>query len=408
MLIAALLAGDCGAFSPVAASPALQAVTLTPAAAVPGETVTLNGSGFSTAFIPGGPGPNGVHQVTGVGGIAVTLAGVKLAAPNVTYPINLDSAGNLLANIVIPINSATLVDGSRDLTITESGGGTGTVKLSIPKRSFVLVPTTSRRGSIITVTGAGFPATNPSLSGSITVGIDYGGVTLANVATTSTGTFETTFQVPTGAAIPSTNTVTATVLGFSATASSEHSVPSASITLSPTSGFAGSQVTVSGINFPGFTTGSMLTVGIVSVLPVPTPATDGDGSFTTSFVVPQLPLGSQVVSAVAGGVSALASFTVVPSLVTPATPTPTPIPPVVPASALAPLLAADNLVRVWTFDNATKAWSFFDPRPAFVASNSIMEFVTGRVYWINLERDQEPTLNGEERSLFAGWNLVSW
>jgi hypothetical protein len=112
-----------------------------------------------------------------------------------------------------------------------------------------------------------------------------------------------------------------------------------------------------------------------------------------------------VVSAVAGGVSALTSFTVIAPLVTP---TPTPVPPVAPAKALEPLLAADNLVRVWTFDNATKEWSFFDPRPAFAAANSIKGLVTGRVYWINVETNQTATLNGKERSLFAGWNIVAW
>jgi hypothetical protein len=79
-----------------------------------------------------------------------------------------------------------------------------------------------------------------------------------------------------------------------------------------------------------------------------------------------------------------------------------------PAKALAPLVAADNLLRVWTFDNATKEWSFFDPRPVFAAANTIKELVTGRVYWVNATRNQTATLNGKERSLFAGWNIVAW
>jgi hypothetical protein len=405
MVIAAMVASGYVTFSTLGAAPALAPVlTLTPNVAVPGQTVTLNGSGFSSAFIAGGAGPNGVHQITGAGGRVVIL-GVTLTAPHVTYPINLDSAGNLLANIVIPVNSTNLVEGTRDLSVTDSGGGIGTAKLTIPKRSITLDPATSRRGSTVKLTGTGFPATNPTISGSVTVGIDYGGITVANAVTTSTGAFETTFQVPTGAIIPSTNTVTVTVLGFSATATGVHLVPSASITVNPSSGSAGSQVTVSGTNFPGFTTSSMLSVGIVSVLPLPAPATDRDGSFSASFIVPQLPLGAQVVSAVAGGVSALASFTVEASLVTP---TPTPIPPAEPAKALAPLVAADNLLRVWTFDNSTKEWSFFDPRPVFAAANTIKELVTGRVYWINVESNQTSTLNGKERSLFAGWNIVAW
>ncbi len=412
MVIAALLAVGYGACSTLVAAPALApSLSLTPNVAVPGQTVTLMGSGFSSAFVAGGAGPNGVHQITGSGSATVTLAGVALTAPHVTYPINLDSAGSLLANVVIPVNIINLVEGSRTLSVTDSGGGNGTANLTIPKRSIVLDPATSRRGSTVKLTGTGFPANNPSVSGSYTVGISYGANMVANTATTSAGAFETTFLVPTGAIIPSTNTVTVTVLGFSANATGMHSVPSASITVSPASGAAGSQVTVSGTNFPGFTTSSVLSVGVVSVLPLPAPATDRDGSFTASFIVPQLPPGANVVSAVAGGVSAVASFTVQAPLVTPTpvpTPTPTPIPPVEPAKALAPLVAADNLVRVWTFDNATKEWSFFDPRPVFAAANTIKELVTGRVYWVNATRNQTATLNGKERSLFAGWNIVAW
>lgn len=414
MVIAAMLAVGCGAFSTVDAAPALAPVlTLTPTAAVPGQTVTLNGSGFSSASISGGAGPNSVHQVTGTGGAAVTLGGITLTAPHVTYPIILDSAGNLLANVVIPIDNTTLADGDRDLKITDSGGATGSARLTIPKRSIGLAPTTSRRGSTVSVNGAGFPAASPSISGSGTVAIDYGGITVANAATTSTGTFQTTFQVPTGAIIPSTNTVTVTALGFTANATSQHSVPSASITVNPTSGSAGSRVTVSGANFPGFATGSTLTLGNISVLSLPAPTTDGDGIFATSFLVPQAPPGANVVSVVAGGVSALTNFTVEASLVIPTptpapTATPTPKPPVEPARALAPLVATDNLLRVWAFDNSTKQWSFFDPRPVFAAANSIKELVTGRVYWIKVERNQTPTLDGNERTLFGGWNILAW
>ena len=71
-------------------------------------------------------------------------------------------------------------------------------------------------------------------------------------------------------------------------------------------------------------------------------------------------------------------------------------------------MAADNLLRVWTFNNAAKQWTFFDPRPVFTAANSIKKLVTGRVYWINVERNEMYALNGKERSLFAGWNIVAW
>ena len=69
---------------------------------------------------------------------------------------------------------------------------------------------------------------------------------------------------------------------------------------------------------------------------------------------------------------------------------------------------ADNLVRVFSFNNVTKEWSFFDPRPTFAEANTITQLVPGKVYWINLIVAQTVTLNFKQRSLAAGWSLLSW
>ena len=68
----------------------------------------------------------------------------------------------------------------------------------------------------------------------------------------------------------------------------------------------------------------------------------------------------------------------------------------------------DNVVRVWHFSNATKSWSFYDPRPAFAAVSSIEKLATGQVYWVWAKEDQALILNGRERSLFTGWNVLVW
>ena len=76
--------------------------------------------------------------------------------------------------------------------------------------------------------------------------------------------------------------------------------------------------------------------------------------------------------------------------------------------ALAPLTSADNLLRVWNFSNATKEWFFYDPRPAFSAANTLTEMVPGQPYWIMVVGNQSTILNGNSRSLYAGWNLIPW
>ena len=74
--------------------------------------------------------------------------------------------------------------------------------------------------------------------------------------------------------------------------------------------------------------------------------------------------------------------------------------------ALEPLGA--SLVRVWKFDPATQEWTFYDPRPAFADFNSLTQVAAGEFYWVVLSNAQTTTLNGQQRSLFAGWNPLTW
>ena len=109
-----------------------------------------------------------------------------------------------------------------------------------------------------------------------------------------------------------------------------------------------------------------------------------------------------------GFVNAVTPFTVTEPLVAPATPAPTPPLPVGPKVGLEPLLSNNNLGRIWHFDNDTEIWTFFDPRPTFALANSIFQLVTGHIYLIKLISGERVTLNGKERSLSTGWNLISW
>ena len=88
-----------------------------------------------------------------------------------------------------------------------------------------------------------------------------------------------------------------------------------------------------------------------------------------------------------------------------------------PASGLAPFIDADNLVTVFYFDNTKKDRLFYDPRPAFAAINTFDRLVEREIYWINVSRDQEATLNGKSGNLTCAnlstpfencWNLIVW
>ena len=104
----------------------------------------------------------------------------------------------------------------------------------------------------------------------------------------------------------------------------------------------------------------------------------------------------------------------------PATSAPTATPSAVaasqaPADALAAVISNnDNLQRVWHFDPSQQSvapdygWFLYDPRPVFAAANSVTEIAGGKFYWISVREDQTAVLGGVSRSLFAGWNPVTW
>ena len=76
------------------------------------------------------------------------------------------------------------------------------------------------------------------------------------------------------------------------------------------------------------------------------------------------------------------------------------------AQALEPL--GENLVMVWGFDRANQDWSFYDPTPAFAEFNTVREMTPGGFYYIVVASDQTVNLNGQQRSLFQGWNPLTW
>ena len=414
-LIASAVDFGVGSLGPIpvsgasAPAPLAATLTLTPTSAVPNQTIVLIGPGFTAATTTGGAGPGGVHQITGSGASVVKIGDVTLTSPHITYPINLDSSGLLAETLVVPVNSTTLAGGSLTVAVTDDQGVTASATLTMVQRKITLNKTTGRRESDVRIEGTGFPATNLVASGSFIVTVDYGGTPVGNITPDSDGEFDTTFKVPTRAAIPSTNTVTALIVGTSATATATHSVPAAAISVSPDTSPPGFNVTVSGSDFPAFAQVSSLTVGSTAVLQLPSSTTTSNGRFIATFLVPAIGPGTHVVVATVGGVSAAGVFKVSEALQS-ATPTPTSAPgaTVDPSTALEPLMAVDNLVRVWNFNNTTKSWTFFDPRPGLRSASTITELVSGDVYSIRVFFDQTLILNNKQRTLSAGWNLMAW
>jgi len=221
------------------------------------------------------------------------------------------------------------------------------------------------------------------------------------------GGFITKITIPETAEISSDNIVRARILGFDQAGVAIHSVPGATITLSPASGVPGTVVTVSGEGFPPNVLISDVRAGNINVSNSLSPSTDKDGNSVSYFAMPVFSPVAQTITVTAGGITGVGSFTVLEG--TPVSqPLPAPKPSTLPAEALASLTQSENLIRVWAFDNGTKTWEFFDPRPAFIKANTIQVMVPGRIYWLRMNRVQTAALNGKRVELFSGWNLVPW
>lgn len=389
----------------------------TPTTAVPNQSVVLIGTNFSSVSTPGGPGSGGAHQITGSGASIVTAGGNLMTSPYINYPIQFDSGGTWSATVTIPGNSTIFSLSTLRFVARDTGGASASIGISLRKRSVKLDTTSSRVGSTVRIEGKGFPANTSTSPDTFRVNITYGTTSVKTVSPDSSGEFDTTFLVPTNAVIPSKNTVTAKVVGTTATATISHSIPGATISIVPKEGPSGTPFKITGSNFRAFRSVSTLSIGVPTVLPSASLSTDQNGSFQVSGVIPGLEPGVKVVAANVGGVNSFTSFTVlkpaVPLTPTPA-PTPTPGPATGPAQGLSPLIEADNLVRVWHFDPATQnvpprfGWSLFDPRPLFAPANTVTDIRSGQFYWVSVKQAQTVTLKGKQRALFAGWNPVSW
>jgi len=403
---------------------------------VPNQTVTVIGSGFSgsstisaaltddsSVLIDGSAiGLKGAGT-TADGSEGVTEARNKI---NEGTSVTTDNGGNWSSSIILPINDATTTPGTHELKITDVDGRAGVVSLVIADRTLVLEPLESRVGTTITITGTGYPADNTKTGAESTpsVSIKYTvngtAQTVATLTPDASGNITGTFTVPLNTGIPSTNSVTAE-FNYTPTGGAQntnvtgvtHKVPKATVTIEPESGPTGTVVTIVGAGFKTFSTLSDLTLGGIDVRPAPVPSTDSEGGFSTTVIVPQSNTGSQSVTATVATTVATDTFTVIAAAAT-AIPVPV-VAALAPADALAELISNnDNLVRVWHFDPSQQSeapdygWFLYDPRPVFAAANSVDEIAGGKFYWINVHAAQTAVMGGVSRSLFAGWNPVTW
>jgi hypothetical protein len=362
-------------------------LTVTPAdSIVPNQRITVTGSGFTA----GGTIPDT--------GITIGAEEIRDERFNDDATINIDNGGSFSTSIDIPQTAATETTGVKTLKITDSGGRVGEVEVTVAPRTMTITPAEGRVGSNVTVKGAGFPSKNNDGS-SNTVTVTYTSGASTNTATVTPdagGNFTTTVQVPSGASIPSTNTVQAAYNVMVASSGADnntdnlttatHKVPAATATLSAAAGGAGSTVTVTGAGFKRYTTVTSLQVGDIDVTPSPKPTSDTDGNLSFDFVVPGTDTGVQTVELNVGGTTASVGYTVTSDIVSDVI-TPT-------ADALEPLLTAGTLASAFYFNNATKEFDFHIVDDAFTDANTLANVQGGEPLWIEVTSDTTAELGG--------------
>lgn len=277
------------------------------------DTVTIEGRNFTVG--------SNVAAVT-----AITLGGTALAAANVTSTIpavhtNRDLTDAVLDDfrIYIKIPSGT-GSGVRRIVVTDAGAATANTTITVTGRAVSISPSSGPVGTIVTVTGTGFPASVPAAAANI---VSVGGSTASSGQTTlstdTQGGFSTQFAIPTLAA--GSHTVMGSFLGprdaAANTGFSAFTVTAATgtVSLSPATGPRGTSVTVTGTGFNATTQVNVgsLTLGGAAWNTTAAIAVDGFGGLaaSTQSVPAGSAYGSNTVVATDTGVrSGVASFEV--------------------------------------------------------------------------------------------------
>ncbi len=343
-------------------------LSISPTDPVPGEQVTIRGSGFENS-----------KQITGV--TFGSLGEVALTDTSVTST----SSGRVSFTYKVPLDIGT---GEKKVTL-DVGERIGSGTITVPKPSVSVSPAESLIGSTITVTGSGFASSNR-------VEVFYDDEIEDVGVADSNGAVNINLTVPASAGIGATNSVEVRVRAEdSIKASADHKTPGAMITVSEQAQ-AGGMLTISGSNFQSFSILSEVLVGGQNVLPSPAPETDRQGTFEFQVRVPLLSVGSHTVSVKDGDDnSATETFSVVAEVVQVST---------APADVFADLIAADRLERVWYLIGATQMWEFYDPDPELASFNNLDEITVGEAYIVIVSEGDPIEFQG--RTLYAGSNNI--
>ena len=273
-------------------------ITLCPSTALPGATVEVFGSGWGveqrgsvnsqvTIAIQDGDGnaiPNAVFGPFPVGSTG-EFAGAFTVPPDARWP---------QLTVIATDNNGPAADGGTD---GFSANQTSRKVLRVPTGVVTLTPDVAQPGSVMTVSGTGFPA-RMTLSA-----LRVGWANLLPVPppmTDASGSFTgVTLTVPgcyPGASGCGLGAILVTVCVADVMGVAAFTFPDPEITLSTDTARPGDTITITGTAFSLFANVDSIYIGQTNVTPTPNLRTDVGGNFTASVTVPTLNSGAYTVT----------------------------------------------------------------------------------------------------------------
>jgi hypothetical protein len=232
-------------------------ISISPDRGIAGTAVTVEGSKF------------GASQ-----SIAIMLDGIRID----TNPPNLlsSSSGTFSATIHIP----SVESGKHIVTATNGIFGASAILDVRESATIQLSSSSGSAGSAVKIIGSQFSANS-----AITVKFDATKLATSDVKTTNDGTFSLTITIPTGIAV-GTSVITATDSSGRIGSALFNVSESSLVTLSPTTGYSGASIAISG---SAFNPGSIVTVKMGSTNLSTKPSTiraSESGAFTATITLP--------------------------------------------------------------------------------------------------------------------------